>query len=310
MNLRTTLSVTIAAAAVCFGVSDKLTAATAPIITYKATGTFSSTPLSGTDTLKLAGEPFSVTIPASAASVPYKTGPTYAAYDKLKLTGTVHSGLVGTTPVNIGSGESTIIQGINPNQYDQFQMEAPVRVVGISLTIKATIIMPLGTVSKPLLHPFTTPVAMAPGNATMTYSDGTNTTVLAIQTGSLSATIPTGDVVPAVQLHSAGVEAVTLHEDGTTTVRSIGEGSPVDLGLSTDAVTLKFYAYGVSDASEVHVQIAGEEVPVVYAGASGYFSGLDEVMVQLPRSMAGRGAVGVTLTADGQSAKPIEIRLQ
>ena len=106
MNVRKTLSIASAVAAICFGVSDTVAAATAPIITYKASGTFSSAVISGTDTLKLAGEPFSVTIPASAASVPFKTGPTYAAYDKLKLTGTVHSGLVGTTPVNIGSGES------------------------------------------------------------------------------------------------------------------------------------------------------------------------------------------------------------
>jgi len=112
-----------------------------------------------------------------------------------------------------------------------------------------------------------------------------------------------------VALHSAGAESVTLHGDGTTSVRSVG-AAPVDLGISTDAVTLKFYAYGVSGASEVHVQIAGEEVPLLYAGASGYFPGLDEVMVRVPQSLAGRGATDVTLTADGQAANPVHIRIQ
>jgi hypothetical protein len=68
-------------------------------------------------------------------------------------------------------------------------MEAPIKVVGISLTIKAVVIMPIGTIGKPLLSPFKS-VSLAPGNATLTYSDGTNSTVLAIQTGSLSATTP------------------------------------------------------------------------------------------------------------------------
>jgi hypothetical protein len=190
MTVLKTLPITFAVAAIgCFGVSNKLVAATAPTITYTASGTFASTPTSGTDTLKLAGEPFSVSIAASSATAPFKTGSNWAAFDKLKLTGVVHSGLLGATPVSIASGESSIIQAIDPAQYDQFTMEAPIKVVGISLTIKAVVIMPIGTIGKPLLSPFKS-VSLAPGNATLTYSDGTNSTVLAIQTGSLSATTP------------------------------------------------------------------------------------------------------------------------
>jgi len=314
MTLRKTLAITIAIAATCcFAVSDKLVAATvpatAPIITYQAAGTFAATQTSGNDTLKLAGEPFSVSIAVSAGTAPYKHGPNWAAFDKLKLTGVVHSGLLGTQPVNIVSAESTIIQTIDPGKYDLFVMEAPVKVVGIQLTIKASIAMPLGTIAKPLLYPFKA-VALTTTNATVTYSNGTDSTVLAIQSGNLTATIPSGGPASsAVVLHSNGAQAVTLHGDGTTSVRSVG-AVPVDLGFSPDAVTLKFYASGVSNASEVHVQIAGEEVPVVYAGASGYFPGLDEIMVQVPRSLAGRGATDVTLAADGQTAEPVHIQIQ
>ena len=56
--------------------------------------------------------------------------------------------------------------------------------------------------------------------------------------------------------------------------------------------------------------MAGEQVPVLYAGASGYFPGLDEVVVRAPLSLAGRGATNVTLTADGQNAQPIQIHIQ
>lgn len=311
MTLRNTLSVTIATLALsCSAASSNLLAATAPIITYTASGTFASTPISGLDTLKLAGEPFSVAISVSESTPPYKHGPNWAAYNKLKLTGTVHSGLLGTSPITIGSSQASIIQAFVPAQYDMFTMEAPIKVVGINLTIKAVIIMPYGTFTSPLLQPFST-VALAPGNATIVYSDGTNSTDLGIQTGTLTATVPaaTKGAKAAVVVHSNGAQAVTLHQDGTVSVRPVG-AAPLDLGMSTDTVTLKFYATGVSDASDVSVRIDGQEVPVVYAAASGYFPGLDEVAVQAPSSLAGRGATTVTLTADGQTAAPVRIQLQ
>ena len=309
MTVRWTLAITIAVAALCcFTVPNNLMAA-APIITYTASGTFAAAATSGADSLKLAGEPFSVTISVSAATPPYKHGANWAAYNRLKLTGIVHSGLLGPTPVTIASAEASIIQAYSPNQFDQFTMEAPVKVVGISLTIKAVIIMPYGTFKNPLLAPFSLQT-LVPSNATLTYSSSGNSTVLPIQSGTLTATVPSGAPAAApVVLHSGGAQAVTLHGDGTTSVRAAGAG-PVDVGMSTDTVALKFYASGVSNASDVHVQIAGEEVPLLYAGASGYFPGLDEVMVQVPRSLAGRGATNVTLTAGGQTAAPIAIQIQ
>ena len=189
MTLRKTLSITLALAACCFTVSNSDLFAAAPIVTYAASGTFASTPITGTDTLKLAGEPFSVSIAVSESTKPYKTGSNWASYDKLKLTGTVYSGLTGTSPITIGSGEASIILGIDPGKYDTFTMEAPVQVVGISLTIKALVNMPLGTITKLSLAPFKA-VALAPANATVTYSDGSASTELAIQTGTLTATIP------------------------------------------------------------------------------------------------------------------------
>jgi hypothetical protein len=48
---------------------------TAPNVTYIATGTFSSPAVSGEDTLKLAGEPFTIDIIANAASVPHTAWP-------------------------------------------------------------------------------------------------------------------------------------------------------------------------------------------------------------------------------------------
>ena len=164
---------------------------TAPIVTFTASGTFASTPISGADTLKLAGEPFNIGIPASAASKPIKSGPIWQVFSPFKMTGIVHSGLLGSSPISIASGAASILQLMSP-KFDLFETAFPVVVVGIDLTINATIYAPPGTMTTPLIHTFTAPVTLTRANATVTYSDGTASTVLAVQTGTLTATIPTG----------------------------------------------------------------------------------------------------------------------
>jgi len=170
----------------------------APNITYTATGTFSSPQISGTDTLKLSGEPFIISIVASAGSAPVQHGSNWGIFSPFKMTGQVHSALVGTTPVNIASTAASILQGIGPT-FDNFEAAFPVRVVGISLTIQAKIVMPAGTIAKPYLHPFSA-VTLTPANAAVTYSDGTNATVLSINNGSLTATIPAGQDAQPVHI--------------------------------------------------------------------------------------------------------------
>ena len=110
-------------------------------------------------------------------------------------------------------------------------------------------------------------------------------------------------------LHASAVQVITAHADGTQSVRPL-QGAPVDLFASADKVMLQFYASGVREASEVRVQIAGQEVQILHSGASADFPGLDEITVELPRSLAGMGQVDVVLTADGQTASPVRIPIQ
>jgi hypothetical protein len=129
-------------------------------------------------------------------------------------------------------------------------------------------------------------------------------------TGTAAATVYTGkDPQVNALLHPNGVRVITTHADGTQSVRPM-RAAPVDLGAPSDTVMLRFYASGVRDASDVHVRIAGQDVPVIYSGASGHFPGFDEVTVELPRSLAGMGDVDVVLTADGQTASPVRIHIQ
>jgi uncharacterized protein (TIGR03437 family) len=47
--------------------------------------------------------------------------------------------------------------------------------------------------------------------------------------------------------------------------------------------------------------------PLNFAGAQGQFTGLDQFIALLPRSLAGRGEVDVVLTADGKSSNAVKI---
>ncbi|HXM42283.1 MAG TPA: hypothetical protein VN924_13605 [Bryobacteraceae bacterium] len=144
---------------------------------------------------------------------------------------------------------------------------------------------------------------------TVTWScQGVLSTSLSI-IGTAAGNVESGSVKASPVLHNNAVQVITAHADGSQSQRPL-TAAPVDPGASTDKTMLQFYASGVRDASEVHVQIAGQEVPVVYAGPAGHFPGLDEVTVEVPRSLSGMGESDVVLTADGESASPVRIHVQ
>jgi hypothetical protein len=181
-------TIAIAAAVItCFPASTKLEAATT--ITYTASGTFASPQVSGSDLYKLAGEPFTITITASESLTPTKSGKTYAEYTKLKMTGTVQSGLV-PTPFTLSSSTTSMELAFGNKSYDVFALFAPIKVLGQTITILAKIQMPVGTITSAAIGPFKGPVTMTPATATVTYSytsgSTTNSTTLGLN-GTLTA---------------------------------------------------------------------------------------------------------------------------
>ncbi|MGA2588455.1 MAG: hypothetical protein ABSH32_00940 [Bryobacteraceae bacterium] len=323
---------TAAALIACFGASARL-AAQSPATTkavnvfYTAAGTFASTPVSGLDKLEMAGTPFTITVWALTSTVPKQHGAHAAQYTNLKMQGTVSPCFLGCIPITIQSEYASIELATGNSEYDEVSVFVPVSVNGIQINISTSIQMPKGTLTTPLIRPFTAPVTLS-STTDVTYMDpappyGPASTTLAIGSGTLSTCVSgqTGCPPPGagpkqgaassapVVLHAGSARAVTAHGDGTTSVRSIS-GASVDLGSSTDMVMLEFYASGVRDASDVRVQIAGHDVPVRYTGASGYFPGLDEVTVQVPRSLAGTGDADVVLAVDGRAADPVRIHIQ
>jgi hypothetical protein len=312
-KIRLSASVTVAMA--CAAVA---TQAAAPNVTYVASGTFGSI-ISGDDNLELSGEPYSISIVVNAADTPKEYGTDYAIYSPVKLSGSVTTGLTGISEP-IGSNSTSVILEIVPNTKNFLEAAFPQKILDLTVKVKATLTLPVGTLPKLSPHPWTAPVTVTSTMGSVSYTGpceggtGTCTSTVAIcvtspaDACSINATIPTGTVA-APLLHGAAARVVTYHKDATESTHSLAAG-PADLGVSSDLVTLEFYAKGVTGASDVAVRIAGQDVPVLYAGPASHFPGLDQVSVEVPHSLAGRGDAEVVMTVDGRTADPVHVQIQ
>jgi uncharacterized protein (TIGR03437 family) len=138
-----------------------------------------------------------------------------------------------------------------------------------------------------------------------------------------SIAVQIAGVSPGIfQLNSTGLAAaqVARVKSGQPTVLEavyqLGAGNavqplPIDLGPVTDAVYLTLFATGLQNAQSVAVTVGGQAIPVLYAGVQGTYDGLDQVNVgPVPRSLTGSGKVNIILTADGQTANPVELAIK
>lgn len=88
---------------------------------------------------------------------------------------------------------------------------------------------------------------------------------------------------------------------------------PVDLGPATDQVFLVMFGTGFrnrSMLSSVTAKIGGADAEVLYAGPQGYFIGLDQFNVRVPRSLVGRGDVDIVVTVDGKVANTVKVNIK
>ena len=144
---------------------------------------------------------------------------------------------------------------------------------------------------------------IGPARLTITSGDGAVTTGIIL-------IAPVAPGVYSANANGQGVAAalaLTQHADQSQSVAyaftcGAAPGScvpqPISLGSSTDTVYLELYATGlrhVSSSSAVTVAIGNLVLPVAYVGPQNQYPGLDQVNVQLPRSLAASGVVKVVV---------------
>jgi uncharacterized protein (TIGR03437 family) len=89
--------------------------------------------------------------------------------------------------------------------------------------------------------------------------------------------------------------------------------APVDAGDVTAQSVLVLYGTGIRHRASldgVQAIVAGEELPVQFAGAQPSFAGLDQVNVSLPATLAGHGEVDLVLIADGRLSNPVRLHIR
>jgi uncharacterized protein (TIGR03437 family) len=164
------------------------------------------------------------------------------------------------------------------------------------------------------------PPDTAPGTATVMITSGDE--IVSI------GTIQVGTVAPGLFTANSGgtggAAAIAVHgkTDGsqTTELTSNPDGTtrPIDLGPEGEIVVLLLYGTGIrsrSSLSAVTASIGGvsftlDPAKFEYAGPAPGFVGLDQVNVQVPRSLIGRGEVDLVLTVDGKTTNTVKINIK
>ena len=120
----------------------------------------------------------------------------------------------------------------------------------------------------------------------------------------------------------AGAYVLRVSADGTTSTQSVfvcpsGAGScrlnPIDLGTADDRTFLELFGTGIRNnlgVTSVGVKIGAVEAKVLYAGPQGQYLGLDQVNVEVPPQLRGRGQVDLTLTVTSKPANTLAVFVQ
>jgi uncharacterized protein (TIGR03437 family) len=165
---------------------------------------------------------------------------------------------------------------------------------------------------------FVVPEGAAPGQTSLVATNGsiTQTSAVAIQpvAPTLFSANGTGSGVAAatgvftLAANPAAQSPVLVYQCTGSACATV----PIQLGVDTD-VYVSFYGTGIrhiSSLANASVTIGGVSVPVLYAGPSPGFAGLDQVNVRLIPSLRGIKETGVVLTVDGQASNTVTINIQ
>jgi len=163
---------------------------------------------------------------------------------------------------------------------------------------------------------FQVPPGAAAGTATVTVNaPGSTQTATNVQIAPVAPALFTVNGLGLAAAYATRVSAT----GAVTTEPAFGlnaEGSysaaPINMGSATDKVYLTIYATGVQAAGIANVAVTVNGVSTgspLYAGYGGY-SGVDQINVVLPASLAGSGTVALQVTASGIAANTVQVAIQ
>ena len=88
---------------------------------------------------------------------------------------------------------------------------------------------------------------------------------------------------------------------------------PIDVSDPNEQVFLAIFGTGIrsrSSLANVSAMVGNSNVEVLYAGDQGFYAGVDQVNLRLPRSLSGSGEIPIAINVDGIAANPIKINIK
>jgi len=163
---------------------------------------------------------------------------------------------------------------------------------------------------------FLLPAATSAGRAQITVTSASG----AVATGSVDVAAVTPSIFSLGGTTVAAAVAVRVNLVGTQSPVAVFQcagstctAATIELGSAGDQVFLTLFGTGLrknSGLGNVRATIGGADAPVFFAGAQGEFAGLDQVNLQIPISLRGRGDVPVVVTVDGQTTNTVNINVR
>jgi uncharacterized protein (TIGR03437 family) len=153
---------------------------------------------------------------------------------------------------------------------------------------------------------FRVPLAVSMGRAAIEVLRGGQT--VAAGSIAVASNAPAIFTSNAAGFGLAAAHFLRVQPDGTQTYTVITSSTPISFGDSGDRTFLVLYGTGVRGVASV--EIGGILLAAAYAGPQGQFPGLDQINVELPRSLAGDGLVNATVRVDGVPANTVQVAFQ
>ena len=168
------------------------------------------------------------------------------------------------------------------------------------------------------------PPDTSPGPATITVTRGGEIVALSGMTVSrvapgLFAADGTGQGLAAAVVLRVKADNTQIYEPISQYDPAQGKHVPIpidfgpDLGDASDQVFLVLFGTGIRNndgPSSVKARIGATDAPVVAAAPLTAYTGIDQVNVRLPRSLAGQGEASVQLVVDGKPANPVSVNIK
>lgn len=291
-----------------------------PVVT-RADGSyqFANLPFGGTQMYTLTPSRPGYTFNPPSQQRMYLNGDNRADFLAENLSSTSAAGFNGTTlaPEAIAAAFG---QGLSSTTQAAAAQPLPTTLNGVSVRVKDSTGVerpaPLFFVAPGQIN-YLIPSGTAQGTAFITVTNGNN--IVAGGSVSIARTAPGLFSVNANGRGWAAAVVQRIKADGTQVYEPVAQfdaaqqrfvAVPIDVSNPAEQVFLLLFGTGVRGRNALpalNAQLGGENVAVLYAGAQNSFAGLDQINLQLPASLRGRGEVDVTLTADGRTSNTVRV---